>query len=313
MDAIGDYFKQVREAKGLTLDDVASKTRIAPEFLQALEEGNFAKLPDQVFAKGFVRSYARTLALDEQEAMRCFHESAGAFYNKQLELDRLRQQQVEDERQRLTNRKVVAAGVGVALLGLVLLLNREQSSVTVRPHASDAEPATMAATATGSVASGAGQVGTSRSSGEVERPRQNAVLRGDASAGGTVESPGADIERSAFSSGQALHPEAVPPLMAVPSEPLDGLPADRNEPRNPMLVLEVEAMELSWVVVQTDGTGPYEALLRSGERAQWKAVDRFTVTLGNAGGVRVLLNGKEQGPFGPKGKVVREIVLRREH
>ncbi|MDE3035998.1 MAG: helix-turn-helix domain-containing protein, partial [Nitrospirota bacterium] len=69
MESVGDFFKQVRETKGLTLDDVASKTRIHPEFLMALEEGNYARLPDQVFAKGFVRSYARSLGLDEEDAM----------------------------------------------------------------------------------------------------------------------------------------------------------------------------------------------------------------------------------------------------
>ena len=48
MDSIGDFFKQVRETKGLTVEEVASKTRIRTDFVKALEEGNFAKLPDQV-------------------------------------------------------------------------------------------------------------------------------------------------------------------------------------------------------------------------------------------------------------------------
>ena len=52
-------------------------------------------------------------------------------------------------------------------------------------------------------------------------------------------------------------------------------------------------------------------LLRPGDRVRWKGVDQFALTLGNAGGVRVALNGKEQGPFGPRGKVARDIVLKR--
>jgi hypothetical protein len=77
------------------------------------------------------------------------------------------------------------------------------------------------------------------------------------------------------------------------------------------LVLTIEALELTWVVVQIDNGSPEEALMRPGERVQWKSSDRFTLTLGNAGGVRVELNGKEQGPFGPSGKVARDIVLKR--
>ena len=70
MESVGEFFKQVRETKGLTVDEVASKTRIRFDFVKALEDGNFAKLPDQVFAKGFVRSYARSLGLDEEDAVR---------------------------------------------------------------------------------------------------------------------------------------------------------------------------------------------------------------------------------------------------
>nr|MBA2251583.1 helix-turn-helix domain-containing protein [Nitrospirales bacterium] len=140
MESIGDFFKQVRDTKGLTLDDVALKTRIHPDFLIALEEGNFTKLPDQVFAKGFVRSYARSLGLDEEDAMRRFEGSAGAFYEKQAEREVLRLKQAEDDRRKKTNRKVVLAAIAVALLGLFLLMSREHTPVAPPRPAQDMEP-----------------------------------------------------------------------------------------------------------------------------------------------------------------------------
>src|SRR5512147_2147545 len=132
MESIGEFFKQVRETKGLTVDEVASKTRIRSDFVKALEEGNFAKLPDQVFARGFVRSYARSLGLDEEDAIHRFTQSAGAFYEKQDERERLRVRQAEEERKRQANRKAVAVAIGIAILTLVFLLSREQSSVLRR-------------------------------------------------------------------------------------------------------------------------------------------------------------------------------------
>src|SRR5687768_378327 len=140
MDSIGDFFKQVRETKGLTVDEVASKTRIRTDFVKALEEGNFAKLPDQVFARGFVRSYARSLGLDEEDAIHRFAQSAGAFYEKQGERERLRQRQVEEDRRRKANRKAVGIAIMIAIFTLVFLLSREQSSVTMRRSSSDAPP-----------------------------------------------------------------------------------------------------------------------------------------------------------------------------
>ncbi len=307
MESVGDFFRQVRETKGLTLDDVASKTRIHPEFLMALEEGNYARLPDQVFAKGFVRSYARSLGLDEEDAMRRFTESAGAFYNKQSELDLLRVRQAADERQRQANRKVIFAAAAVAVLALILLLGREQSTVSRHRPAGDAEPPAVGTMPPGPA--------TGAARGQAERkpadsaPVRRGPERSEAGAPTVNEVKPQDVAPGlGASAGQQ---ESMAPLSTVPAAPLAGLPGQTDSTQSAPLVLDLEAMELSWVVVQVDGASPHEALMRPGDRVQWKASDRFTLTLGNAGGVRVLLNGKQQGPFGTRGGVAREIVLKR--
>src|SRR5881296_4358278 len=84
-DSLGEYFQRAREAKGLTLEEAAARTRILPQYLKAVEENNYARLPDEVFAKGFVRSYARILGLNEDAVIRKFDESGGQFYAKRAE------------------------------------------------------------------------------------------------------------------------------------------------------------------------------------------------------------------------------------
>jgi len=307
MGSVGEYFKQVREGKGLTLEEVASKTRIHPEFLKALEEGNFAKLPDQVFAKGFVRAYARSLGLDEEDTIRRFGESAGAFYGRQGELERLRLQQAEDERRKRANRKITAAAVGVALLGLVLLVGREQSAVlSTRPTA---DPAASKATTAVPGAKGAGGPVASQPAGESSAGREGERAE-------TGQPPRVEPEALPHEAKTATTPPAAdrPEGASLRSPATEGLgesPLEQLASNQPSLVLDLEALELSWVVVQVDGASPHEALLRAGERIRWKAHDQFTLTLGNAGGVRVVLDGKPQGPFGPTGKVARDIVLKR--
>src|SRR5512146_3466365 len=148
MESIGESFKQVRETKGLTIEEVASKTRIRTDFVKALEDGNFAKLPDQVFARGFDRSYARSLGLDEEDAIHRFIQSAGAFYEKQDERERLKVRQAEEERKRQANRKAVAIAIGIAILTLVFLLSREQSSVFRRGTPSEPPPTSAKRTTT---------------------------------------------------------------------------------------------------------------------------------------------------------------------
>lgn len=302
-ESVGSFFKQVRETKGLTVDEVASKTRIHPDFLKALEEGNFAKLPEQVFAKGFVRSYARSLGLDEEDAMRRFVESAGVFYNKQSELDRLRVRQLEDERRKQANRKVVIAAAAVAVLGLILLLNREQSAVA--PSRQVVEPQSSTKAVPGSTGAPA-----PRTPQEPSMGGRGAERTEHAPPSGAADSHPAPATPEPVGSSAAKPVESVP-LASSSIEPLGGLPSDGRGGREAPLALDLEATEVSWVVVQVDGASPHEALLRPGERMRWTATDRFMLTLGNAGGVRVELNGKPQGPFGPSGKVARDILLKR--
>ena len=81
------------------------------------------------------------------------------------------------------------------------------------------------------------------------------------------------------------------------------------QPDGPIM-LELEALEITWVVVRSDNRAPYEALLQPGERALWRAHERFLLTLGNAGGVKVMLNGEPRGPFGKNGMVIRDLEIK---
>ncbi|HEY8740435.1 MAG TPA: RodZ domain-containing protein [Candidatus Dormibacteraeota bacterium] len=61
---LGSQLKQARETHQLTLNEVEWATKIRGEYLQALEDEQFDKLPSGTHARGFLRSYARYLGLD---------------------------------------------------------------------------------------------------------------------------------------------------------------------------------------------------------------------------------------------------------
>lgn len=65
----GERLKRERELRDVNLDEVASATRIAPRFLEALENEQWEKLPGGVFGRGFVRSIARYLGLSEENLL----------------------------------------------------------------------------------------------------------------------------------------------------------------------------------------------------------------------------------------------------
>lgn len=306
MESVGEFFKQVREIKGLTVEEVSSKTRIRSDFVKALEDGNFAKLPDQVFARGFVRSYARSLGLDEDDAIQRFIQSAGAFYEKQDERERLKVRQAEEERKRQANRKAVGVAIGIAVVTLIFLLSREQSSVLRRGNPDQVSTKQRSA----QTAKGAPDAAVR------QEPEPVAVAPKPSEVPAALPNPTTDVRRpeSDLSPTVASQPGTETVSMASPGTdgPLGGISLNGSgTATDGQLVLVLEASELSWVVVQVDNGSPQEALLRPGEKAQWKGQDQFILTLGNAGGVKAVLNGKPQKPFGPSGKVARDIVLKR--
>jgi len=305
MESVGEFFRQVRETKGLTVDEVASKTRIRSDFVKALEDGNFAKLPDQVFARGFVRSYARSLGLDEEDAIHRFIQSAGAFYEKQDERERLKVRQAEEERKRQANRRAVAVAIGIAVITLVFLLSREQSSVLRRGNPEPPSAKRSMQTTKDAPEFAARQ--PPEPVAENPKPSETPVVAPSPTTDGSHSEPTAPPT-------VASKPESEPVSTASPGTdgPLGGLSLDGPaSTADGQLVLDLEATELSWVVVQIDNGSPLEALLRPGEKVHWKGQDQFILTLGNAGGVKAELNGKPQKPFGPSGKVARDIVLKR--
>ncbi|WP_027858292.1 RodZ domain-containing protein [Marinobacterium jannaschii] len=54
-----------REAGGLSVNQVAARMNLSPHYIEAIESGDFDALPSLVFARGYVRNYARMLGLDE--------------------------------------------------------------------------------------------------------------------------------------------------------------------------------------------------------------------------------------------------------
>lgn len=61
----GERLKRERELREVTMEEITAATRIGSRFLEALENEDWSKLPGGVFNRGFVRSIARYLGLDE--------------------------------------------------------------------------------------------------------------------------------------------------------------------------------------------------------------------------------------------------------
>jgi cytoskeleton protein RodZ len=75
--SVGERLRILREAAGLDLNDVGTKTRIPLRHLEAIERGDYAALPSPTYALGFTRSYARAVGAEEAPLIMQLREDLG--------------------------------------------------------------------------------------------------------------------------------------------------------------------------------------------------------------------------------------------
>lgn len=75
--SLGEKLKAVRAAAGWTLSEMADKTKIRKTFLKAFETGDYARLPDPIYARNFLKIYVRALGGDVNYFLEQFESECG--------------------------------------------------------------------------------------------------------------------------------------------------------------------------------------------------------------------------------------------
>lgn len=61
----------LRQQRGLSLQQIADKTKIRTSWLQAIEDGRWSELPEGIYRRSYIRQYARETGVDEHELLEC--------------------------------------------------------------------------------------------------------------------------------------------------------------------------------------------------------------------------------------------------
>ena len=104
-------------------------------------------------------------------------------------------------------------------------------------------------------------------------------------------------------------------LKEVPAESIEVQPqvvAENNQvvqKKVEPVVLKVYARELTWISARIDDKETKEALLQPGDGVMWNGDEKVVITVGNAGGIDLDVNGKRLEPIGRRGEVIRDAVI----
>ncbi|MGH9573303.1 MAG: helix-turn-helix domain-containing protein [Candidatus Acidiferrales bacterium] len=132
----GDRLRREREMRGVTIEEVAAATRISPRFLEALENEQWDRLPGGAFNRGFIRSVARYLGLDEESMVAEYALETKGMNQSAAAIESSTQGMPRDLR------PVIAGAIILILiiLGLIFTVHHYRAAARARANQSQKEP-----------------------------------------------------------------------------------------------------------------------------------------------------------------------------
>jgi cytoskeletal protein RodZ len=232
--SFGYYLQSIRLKKNITLETVAEETRIAMSNLTLIEKEDVESLPDPVFVKGFLRSFAQAIGADGNEAVRLYE-------------GRLNMKSRLDDVQSYSPRSTVAPwrNLILSILAVAGLIALSLYGISYFQHHNLLDEAAVPSSA-------------------VKPP---------------AEKHSADRKLSDTKTG---------------TQPETSL----------KLVLQISALEDTWMKIIVDNQEPKEYNLHSGDQLEEEATRGYNLLIGNAAGLELKLNGEPIKISGKEGEVV---------
>lgn len=123
MDSIGRYLKNAREAQGMSVEEISRATRIPVASIERIEGDHFDDLPGEVFVRGFLKAYARAVALQVDDVLARYTASRRVAWVTPIPI-------AAPQGKRAPARRV---GVAIAFV-LLLILFTVAISIVLRPR-----------------------------------------------------------------------------------------------------------------------------------------------------------------------------------
>jgi cytoskeleton protein RodZ len=275
MADLGSKLRQAREKKGVSIRQVSTNTKIGAAVLEGLERNDISKLPTGIFGRAFVRSFAAEVGLDPEVALQEFTEQ---FRGDLATVTHVPTEGVDDHeaRERRTQRRRRTLIVGVA----VVLLAVGAVSYFGIEHLQSLWAMALSRTQSSKV------VDTT--------PAEPAPAPADAAPAPVQTEPASDAA-------------AAPPVSATAGgearseneRPSSDAPADR-------LNVVLKVTRSCWVAATVDGKKQFQRVLKPGDDRALEVQNDLVLTVGDAGAVKMTINGMEAKSLGRSGEVVTD-------
>ena len=270
----GVDLKALREARGLTINDINQATRISVANLESLEKGEFQHLPPPIYTKAYINAYEKLLDIDAKQIIIRYDKYLAAVAGAEEE----EPCQLTEGGGFFSKRVVITASILAAFFFAGFYIYFYSNF-----QLSDAP--TVASL---SMKSQESPVEVMNNNSATENPE----IASQANSGGAAENEQMQAGTSVPAVGDEL------------SKDIDR----RNENPSPVTSalsnpLIIRAKEMTWLRISEGNKEPYQILMKPGERVE-RSAPQFTIDVGNAAGITIEFQGKTMESLGKSGEVV---------
>lgn len=321
---LGEKLKKLRSDKRISLGEVSRFTRIKPEYLEALEEGDYDALPVDVYVKGFLRSYADFLGVDEKILIKLYNKEKGI--KKNLEKGK----KPEGEKRRpinissfvFTPQKIAIAAAVVLVLAGLFFLYREVDSFASAPSLVIISPDG------GSEVSGNSVYikGVTEKDALLFINGQPILVGDDGSFGESVTLQSGlnsisvkavnkfkkeTVKNVVIKSDYAEPDQSNPPNASNAKTDQNQASDVAGETQGLTVKLHVDPGPV-WLSVETDGSLAFSGTMLSGTTQIFKATDKIMISSGKGNATFITLNGKDLGVLSQDPGAVRNVTITKD-
>jgi len=269
MGSFGERMRRERDKRGITLDSISQTTKIGTHILEALEKEEFDKLPGGIFNKGFVRSYANFLGMNEEQVLKEFIEVAGDPEQPLPDPPVPRRPEIPQPKERRPRGGVAT----LVVCAITLLLGGWKAARVVR----------RAAGATWS---------------RMQSTSQPAMAPTESVATNPASSLSSQANEPATNQRENVVTATFQPASQTTTTPTSGLVLAAAPTRTEKFVILVKARKPAWVSITADGKPFLEGVLK--RRKKIRAHAQIVLKTNDAGALVVLRNGKLLPPLGDR-------------
>lgn len=280
MDNIGEILKNTRLDKGLSLEQVEEATSIRKIYLAAVENGDYAKIPGDVFTKGIIRTYGNYLGLNGPEMVTLYKAACAGVDPEEVKPAEIRTTSKISVTPHLKPQKN-SSGLFTYLISFVLLV----------------------------IVAAAGYIFLFSGSKEPENvviPKQSALSDDASKTNEIAEQEKAKIEADAKKAKERAEQAAV--AKAQKEQPDDAKKVQQKQAAASQnnVNLYMSCNDRCWVEVTADGEKVFEGTLVSNQEKNFSANKKIIVKYGNIKAMQIAVNGQPVPVEKVDGVVVKE-------